>query len=139
MRKAALLVSIAVFAPQVAAAASKGGIKLLNTIPDAYWGTWAPGTGPCKDGDTDAIVLSAKSYAGPLGTCDVASVSESSSPKGPVYSARLQCADPGQPQKKAPANLIIRPAETNQISVGPGFESLKTYQRCSGNTPAPKQ
>ena len=138
MRKAALLVLI-VFAPQVAAAASRGGIKLLASIPEAYWGTWAPGTGPCKSGDTDAIVLSEKSYAGPLGTCDVASVSESSSPKGPVYSARLQCADPGQAQKKTPANLIIRPGETNQISVGPGFESLKTYRRCSESTPAPKQ
>jgi len=76
MRKAALLVFIAAFVPQ-AAAAAKGGIKVLNSIPDAYWGTWAPGVGrPCKEGDTEAIVLSAKAYAGPLGKCDVASVSE---------------------------------------------------------------
>src|SRR5262249_14246120 len=68
-RKAALLVFIAAFAPQ-AAATAKGGIKVLNAIPDAYWGTWTPGVGPCKDGDTEAIVLSAKAYAGPLGKCD---------------------------------------------------------------------
>src|SRR5262249_22706376 len=55
----------------------RGGIKVLNSFPDAYWGTWAPGVGrPCKEGDTEAIVLSAKAYAGPLGKCDVASVSE---------------------------------------------------------------
>jgi len=138
MRKAALLVFIAAFVPQ-AAAAAKGGIKVLNSIPDAYWGTWAPGVGrPCKEGDTEAIVLSAKAYAGPLGKCDVASVSETPSPKGSTYSARLQCADPGQAQKKTPANLIIRPGDANQISVGPGFESLRTYQRCSESTPASK-
>ena len=138
MRKAALLVFIAVFTPQ-AAAAAKGGIKLLNSVPDAYRGTWAPGVGPCKDGDTEAIVLSAKAYAGPLGKCDVASVFETPTPKGSTYSARLQCADPGQAQKKTLANLIIRPDDANQISVGPGFDSLRAYRRCSQSAPASKQ
>ena len=137
MRKVALLVFIAAFAPQ-AGAAARGGIKVLNSIPDAYWGTWAPGVGPCKDGDTEAIVLSAKAYAGPLGKCDVASVSETPSLKGSTYSARLQCADPGQAQKKTPANLIIRSGDANQISVGPAFESLRNYQRWSESTPASK-
>jgi len=41
MRKAALLVFIAAFVPQ-AAAAAKGGIKVLNSIPDAYWGRGRP-------------------------------------------------------------------------------------------------
>jgi len=136
MRKAALVVMfIAAFAPPVAAA-GKGGIKVINAIPDAYWGTWAPTAASCRD--PEAIVLSAKAYAGPLGKCDVASVAESPSPKGPTYSARLQCADPGQAQKKTPASLIIRPGDANQISVGPGFESLKAYQRCSESTPSPK-
>jgi len=136
MRKAALLVLIAAFAPH--AVGAKGGIKVLNSIPDAYWGRWAPGVESCKDGDTEALVLSAKAYAGPLGKCDIVSVSETPSPKGPTYSARLRCADPRQAQKKPPANLIIRPGEANQISVGPGFESLKAYQRCSESTPASK-
>ena len=126
MRKVvALLVFLAAFAPS--AAAPKGGIKRLDSIPDAYWGKWAPS---CKDGDAEAIILAAKAYTGPLGACDVASVSETASPKGPTYSARLQCADAKQASMKTTANLIIRPAEANQISVGPGFESLKTYQRC---------
>jgi hypothetical protein len=137
MRKVALLVFIAAFAPQ-AGAAARGGIKVLNSIPDAYWGTWAPGVGPCKDGDTEAIVLSAKAYAGPLGKCDVASVSETPSLKGSTYSARLRCADPGQAPKKTTANLIIRSGDANQISVGPAFESLRNYQRCSESTPASK-
>jgi len=137
MRKAALLVFIAAFAPQ-AAVAAKGGIKLINSIPEAYLGTWAPGTGPCKDGDTEAIVLSAKAYEGPLGKCDVAAVSETSTPKGPAYSARMQCAGPKQAQNKTLANLIIRPGDANQISAGTDFESLKVYQRCSASAPALK-
>jgi hypothetical protein len=139
MRTLALLVvSIAALAPQGTAAA-KGGIKVLNSIPDAYWGTWAPGEESCKDGDTAAIVLSAKAYSGPLGKCDVASVSETPSPRGSAYSARLRCADPKQTQKQTPANLIIRPGASNQISAGSTFESLRAYQRCSESTPASKK
>ena len=135
MRKAVLLVFIAAFAPQAAAAR----VKVIGSIPATYWGTWAPSVASCKDGDTEAIVLSAKAYTGRLGKCDVAAVSETPSPKGPTYSARLQCADPRQAQKKTPANLIIRSGEANQISVGPAFDSLKAYQRCSESAPAPKQ
>jgi hypothetical protein len=137
MRKVALLVLIAALAPH-AVGARGGGIKVLDSIPDAYWGRWAPSVESCKDGDTEALVLSAKAYAGPLGKCDIASVSVAPSPRGSTYSARLQCADPKQVQKKTPANLIIRPNEANQISVGPAFESLKAYQRCSESTPASK-
>jgi hypothetical protein len=129
MRKAAaLLALIAAFAPH--AVGARGGIKVLSSIPDTYWGKWAPAVESCKGGDTEALMLSAKAYAGPLGTCDIVSVSETPSPKGSTYSARLQCADPRQEQKKTPANLIIRPGEANQISVGPEFESLKVYRRC---------
>jgi len=135
MRTLALLVLIAALAPQ-ATAAAKGGRKVLNSIPEAYWGTWAPGVESCKDGDAEAIVLSAKAYAGPLGKCDImGSVSETPSSSGSTYSARLQCADPKQAQKKTPANLIIRASDANQISVGPEFESLKAYQRCFESTP----
>jgi len=136
MGKAALLMLVAAFAPQ--AAGAKGGIKVLNSIPDAYWGRWALGVESCKDGDTEVLVLSAKAYAGPLGKCDVASVSETPSPKGSTYSARLQCADPRQAQKKTPANLIIRRGGDNQISVGVQFENLKTYLRCSVGAPDSK-
>ena len=133
MSKAVLLVFIATFAPQ--AATARGGLKMVGSIPEIYWGTWA--AGPCKDGDKTTIVLSAKAYAGPLGKCDVESVSETPSPKGPTYSARLQCAQLGQAQK-TPANLIIRSVEANQISVGPGFNRPKAHQRCSESPPSSK-
>ena len=66
MGKAAFLMLVAALAPQ--AVGAKGGIKVLNSIPDAYWGRWAPGVESCKDGDTEILVLSAKAYAGPLGS-----------------------------------------------------------------------
>jgi hypothetical protein len=137
MRKLALLVFIAAFAPQ-GATAKGGGIRVLSSIPDAYWGTWVPGAEPCKDGDAEAIVLAAKTYAGPLGKCDVASVSEIPNPKGSTYSARLQCAAANQVQKKMPANLVLRPGDANQIFVGSTLDSLKAHQRCSQKTPASK-
>ena len=129
MRKVAVLVFIAAFAPL--AAGAKGGIKRLDAIPDAYWGKWAPAAGSCKDEDAEAIILAAKAYTGPLGACDVASVSETPSQKGSTYSARLRCAAMRQAPTKTPANLILRQVDANQISVGPEFESLRTYQRCS--------
>jgi hypothetical protein len=138
MRKIAVLVLIAATLAPHALSAKGGGIKVLNSIPDVYWGRWAPGVESCNDGDTEALLLSGKAYAGPLGKCDIASVSEIPNPKGSTYSARLQCTDPSRAQKKTPTNLIIRPGEANQISVGPGFDSLKAYQRCSESAPAPK-
>src|SRR5262249_7532345 len=42
-----------------------------DAIPEAFRGTWATGTDGCKDGDRSLIVLSAKSYAGPAGSCIV--------------------------------------------------------------------
>jgi hypothetical protein len=45
----------------------------------------------------------------------------------------LQCSNiAGQATKKA-VNLILRPGDTNHISMGPAFDSLKSYQRCSAS------
>jgi len=58
-------------------------------------------------------------------------VAETPSSKGPIYSARLQCSNKSGQAPKKVTNLIIRPGDTNQISMGPAFDSLKPYQRCS--------
>ena len=117
----------AVLVPQVAA---PYGVR-LSAIPETYWGTWVPTAEICQDANKSAIVLSAKAYVTSAVNCAVDFVAEAPSPKGPIYSARLQCSNmAGQEPKKA-ANLIIRPGDTNQISMGPAFDSLKPYQRCS--------
>ena len=134
MYKVAVLVLIAAFAAQTAAAR----VKVVGEIPEDYWGEWTSGVEPCKSGDTEVLVLSAKAYAGPLGKCDVVSVSETPGENGATYSARLQCTESSKTQKKTSANLIMRPGDANQISVGSTFEGLRDYQRCSERIPASK-
>jgi hypothetical protein len=135
MRKAAFLLFIAVFAPQVASA----HVVRHNSIPETYQGTWAPDPAACKD-EKAIIVLSAKAYVGPVGSCVIDYVSETAEPRGSTYSARMQCSNPqAQAQKKPIVNLIMRPDDADRISLGPGFDSLKAYQRCSQSAPAAKQ
>ena len=87
----------------------------------------------CQDANKSAIVLSAKAYVTSAVSCAVDYVAETPSSKGPIHSARLQCSNKAGQSPKKVANLIIRPGDTNQISVGPAFDSLKPYQRCSAS------
>ena len=125
-RRTGIFALCAVLAPQVAASYGVG----LSAIPEAYWGTWAPAVEVCQDADKSGIVLSAKAYVTSAVSCAIDYVAEPSS-KGPIYSARLQCSNKAGQSPKKVANLIIRPGDTNQISMGPAFDSLKPYQRCS--------
>jgi len=134
VHKVARLVLIAAIAPQAADAR----VKVVGAIPESYRGEWTAGVEPCKIGDTKVLVLSAKTYAGPLGTCDVVSVSETPGQNGATYSARLLCTDSSQTQKKTSANLIMQPGDANQIAVGSTFENLTNYRRCPERTPASK-
>ena len=127
MRMTGIFVLCAVLVPEVAASY---GVR-LSAIPEAYWGTWVPAPEICQDADKSAIVFSAKAYATSTVSCAVEYVAETASPKGPIYSARLQCSNTAGRAPKKAANLIIRPRDTNQISIGPAFNRLKLYQRCS--------
>ncbi len=103
-----------------------------DAIPEAFRGTWATSTDSCKNGSGSQIVLSAKSYAGPAGRCDVDYVMEV---PGPVYSARMRCSG-AEPQAKTIANLIIRPGKDGQISLGPTFDKVVAHRRCPEAEPA---
>jgi hypothetical protein len=107
-----------------------------DAMPETFWGTWAPGTDGCKEGDT--IVLTANSYVGPVGNCTIRYVTEIPGRGGAIYSARMQCAPSGVVAQKKTANLIIRPEEGGQISAGPTFESLVAHRRCGASAPAAK-
>ena len=136
MRKFALLAFVSALAPQVVTA----DVVRHSSVPGNYRGTWAPSAGSCKNTAKSAIVHSAKAYKGPAGSCVVKSVSKTPGGHGSVYSARLQCSSPGVgAQKKTIVNLIVRPNSATQISVGPSFNSLTVYQRCSANQPSAKQ
>ena len=135
MRKPWVLLLIAALAPQVA-----GAREIRHpAIPEPFWGTWAPADNGCKEKDAAAIVLSATAYAGPAGSCVVKYVTEIPGRGGAIYSARLECPGGAQPQAKKFADLIIRPGDGGQISLGPTFESLAAHRRCPASGPAAKQ
>jgi hypothetical protein len=128
------IASLTLIAVLLAYAAAVADIVRHASVPDALRGTWAPSAEDCdrrdKDKDKSVITLAAKSYDGADGSCAVAWVSETPSPQGPRYSARLQCkATTGQEGASA-TNVLILPKDQNQVSMGPGFDSLKVYRRC---------
>jgi len=135
MHKGLVLVVVATLAPHVATA----HVVRHNSVPKIYWGTWVPGDGECSVGDKSAIVLAARTYAGPSGSCDVDYVSETASPKGALYSARLLCPGPGAQAKKTVVNLMFRSDGADRVSFGAAFEGLKAHRRCAATTPAAKQ
>ena len=126
-----LLVSLAVITfliPQVANAQ----LVRHNSIPEAYWGTWAPADANCQDANESSIALSDHAYESSTTSCVVKYVRRTPGPKGPTCSARLQCTiRAGGPQAEAIANLIIRPSDPDRIFMGAEFASLKLYQRCA--------
>ena len=109
-----------------------------DAMPEAFRGTWAPSADACKDADKSPIVLSAKSYAGPAGSCVILYVTEIPGRDGATYSARMSCSG-SQPQAKTTANLIIRPDTAEQISLGATFDTLATHRRCPAAAPAKQQ
>jgi hypothetical protein len=133
--RTAVSVLLLALVPQAAGA----DIIRHRAIPDAYFGTWAPAES-CAEADKAAVVLSAKAYVGSAGNCTVDYVSETPGPRGPIYSARMQCSNPASKAKtKSVINLIIRPDNADRISMGATFESLKFYQRCTASESRAKQ
>src|SRR5690349_11431246 len=114
MRVASFLAFTAMLSSQISVARE---IR-RDALPDPLWGTWAPSASACNDADKSAIVLSAKSYAGPAGRCVILYVTEVPGRDGAIYSAHMSCSG-SQPQAKTTADLIIRPDTAGQISLGP--------------------
>jgi hypothetical protein len=128
MRLLVPLTVITFLMPQVADAQ----LVRHNSIPETYWGTWAPADANCQDANKSSIALSDHAYESSTTNCVVKYVRRTPGPKGPTCSARLQCTGRGdQPQTEAIANLIIRPSDSDRIFMGAEFTSLKLYQRCA--------
>jgi hypothetical protein len=129
-----LLLAMLVLSSQVA----DGREIRRNDIPEAFRGTWATTTDGCKDeskdGSKSPIVLSARSYAGPAGSCDVDYVMETPGRGGAIYSVRMRC-QPAQQKTKTISNLILRQGDGGQISLGPTFESVASHRRCPAGEP----
>jgi len=124
---------LVVLAAFCASAANAREIR-SDAIPEMFRGTWASGNDACKAEDNPKVVLDAKSYTGPSGSCIIDYVMEI---PGPIYSARMRCSKEGsQTQAKTIANLIIRPSTADKILVGSTFDGLSAHDRCPAAKPA---
>jgi hypothetical protein len=125
MRIAGYVIALTAFAAQAAFA----DVKRHASVPEPLLGSWAATSDGCGPDDKTVVVLSAKGYEGADGKCTVDWVAETPGPRGPLYSAHLQCS--GRAPGKSPiVNLIIRPDNAKTISLGTDFDNLKVYQRC---------
>jgi hypothetical protein len=128
MRLTGLLATIPLLMPQIATAQ----FVRHDSIPEAYWGTWAPADSTCEKASYSSVALSEHAYETPATRCVVEYVARTPGPKGPTCSARMQCSErAGQTASKTIANLIIRPSDTDHVFMGSEFANLKAYQRCS--------
>jgi hypothetical protein len=126
MRTAIPLIVLIAISSQAAIA----DIKRHASVPEALQGSWAASADACKSADKSGISLGANAYVGPAGNCTVLWLSETAGPQGAIYSVHLRCPNDRTQQEWSESDLVVRPDDANQISVGPDFSSLKTYQRC---------
>ena len=113
----------------LASRAAVADVKRHASIPEPLQGSWAPSSDGCSADDKSVIGLAAKAYTSAETTCAVDWVSETPGPRGSIYSARLRCTSQSA-QTPSVINLIIRPDNAKQISVGLDFSNLKAYQKC---------
>jgi hypothetical protein len=99
------------------------------TFAGPLLGTWAQSADLCVKDDKSNFAISASSYNGPDGSCNVEAVIETPSPKGTNYSVRGRCTATPQDQPHV-KNVIMRQDTADQLSIGTSFEDLKPYQRC---------
>jgi hypothetical protein len=51
---------------------------------------------------------------------------------GRIYSVHMRCSSLAAPKQTTELNRIIVPNDSGQLSSGPDFNKLKTYDRCPG-------
>lgn len=128
MRTVIALISISALVPSAALADT---VRHLS-VPERFWGTWAPSADLCGD-DKSTFVVSAKGYATSQATCTVQWVTETAGAAGPIYSAHMRCSNPAVPDETTEVNRVIVPNERGELSAGADFKQLKTYRRCPAN------
>jgi len=102
-------------------------------IPEGLRGQWVEAE-VRPQAARSRINLSATAYQGPRTSCSVDWVSQTAGRRGSIYAAHIRCLDPlMRANVKTPANLIIWPVDGDRIEVGPDFESLRTFRRCSAS------
>ena len=103
-----------------------------HSVPERFWGTWAPNAELCRD-KKSIIAVSSQGYETSQENCAVQWVTETAGRSGPIYSAHLRCSMAAKPDQKTELNRLIIPQEGGQLSAGSDFNDLKSYQRCPAN------
>ena len=102
------------------------------SVPERFWGTWAPSAELCTD-DKSTFVVSAKGYVTSQSSCTVQWVTETAGAGGPIYSAHMRCSSLAAPEQITEVNRLIVPSDRGELSAGPDFNELKSYRRCPSN------
>jgi hypothetical protein len=112
---------------------ARADIVRHSFVPENLRGQWMVAE-PRPQAARSVINLSATAYRSPRAKCSVDWVSQTAGRRGSIYAAHIQCLDPFvRANVKTPANLIIWPVDDNRIKVGPDFESLEVFRRCSAS------
>ena len=102
------------------------------SVPERFWGIWAPSTDLCRD-DKSIFVVSAKGYVTAQANCTIQWLTETAGADGPIYSAHMRCSNPAAPEQMTEVNRIIMSNDRGELSTGPDFRQLKVYRRCPSN------
>ena len=123
MRILMTLVSVALSAPSLA-----DSVRHLS-VPERFWGTWAPSPDLCRDRKA-TVVVSETGYVTSEASCEIQWLTKTAGGSGPIYSAHMRCSNLTAPEEKTELNRIILPKEAGELSAGPDFQNLTHYQRC---------
>jgi hypothetical protein len=121
-----VFVSVVLSGPSVA-----DSVRHLS-VPERFWGTWAPSPDLCRN-KKSIFVVSEKGYVTSEASCAIQWLTETAGANGPIYSAHMRCTSLTAPDEKTELNRIILPKEGGQLSAGPDFQDLTHYQRCPAN------
>jgi hypothetical protein len=102
------------------------------SVPEVFWGRWAPGADGCKD-DKTVVVVTAKGYTGPRGTCAVQWVTETAGVGGSIYSTHMRCTKPASNEETTEENEIMLSRDGETLAAGAHFNELKVFKRCPAN------
>jgi hypothetical protein len=102
------------------------------SVPERFWGKWAPSADLCRD-DKSTVIVSGKGYVTAQESCEVQWVAETAGSNGSIYSAHMRCSSLAAPEQTTALTRIIVPNDSGQLSAGPDFKELKSYHRCPAN------
>ena len=121
-----VFVSVVLSGPSVA-----DSVRHLS-VPERFWGTWAPSPDLCRN-KKSIFVVSERGYVTSEASCAIQWLTETAGANGPIYSAHMRWTSLTAPDEKTELNRIILPKEGGQLSAGPDFQDLTHYQRCPAN------